>query len=378
MIERIRSPLWVIPLALIPLGLAWGVNALLYDKLGIGRHRGVYDLLRSDEDVFRSTYRSGAEPGGEQGPPVRWIGSAERPAKVAIVGSSPTAYGLVREQALGTEQRLHVEFINLWENIVPIDRFYDRIKMLLSVAKIDVIVVECNYSFANDYMLGYRARVPAFDTPWNPNEAVYDPEILQLERDLGLPADGVGSPQQYRAALDLLTSQLHSNEWLRNRGQPDIYTVRKQTLLDNPLVLSNHTMVYVMQRIARLCRAHGAGLIAYVPPRFDWLLAFAPPETSARLFGSTIVEPATESRRALRLAARLGGFKVLDYDEFLHRRRFFSDALHLNVPGAKAFSRRFFGDLETALAAAGTPSDFTVIRDEAARAGASQEGASSD
>ena len=378
MIERIRSPLWVIPLALIPLGLAWGVNALLYNDLGIGRHRDVYDLLRSDEDVFRSTYRPVAEAGAEQGPPIRWVGTAERPATVAIMGSSPTARALLHEQARGAEQRLHVEFLSLWDAILPLDRFYDRIEMLLSVAKVDVIVVECNYSFANDYMLGYRERVPAFDTPWNPNEAVYDPEILRLEKDLGLPGVSDGSPQKYRAALDLLTRQLHTDQWLSSHGQRDTYEVRQQTLVADPLLLSNDTLVYVMQRIARLCRSHGVGLIAYVPPRFEWLVAFGAPETSSHLFGGMVVEPATESRRALKLAARLGGFKVLDYDEFLHRRRFFRDALHLNIPGAQAFSRRFFGDLENALAARGTPADFTVIQDEAASARASREGAASD
>ncbi len=347
------SSLLVIPLALIPLGIIWSANFLLYTYAGVGSHRNVYDLLRSDEDQMEAILRKVSDNCSESQKlkTPRWVGDADAPSTLVALGSSPTGLALVQAEADSLGKRLHMKLFSLWTHVTPIDRFDDRLRMLLAVSPPDVLLLEVNFTFANDFLIGFREKTETFPGPWNANQAIYNPELLDLERAIGLPADAAGNARRFRIALTQLQHQLNKNQWFEIHGHRTSYEERPLTRVSDPRLLSNHVMVYVLERIARLCRSHGVGLVVWVPPRAAPLVVFGPQG----------LDPAGPSRRALRFAARRWGFKVFDYDGAYKQKRLFRDAIHLNALGAERFSRRFFKDLETFLKGGASDSEYVQI-----------------
>lgn len=351
-----RRELLAIPLALVPLLLAWITSWLLYEQAGIGRHRALYDLLRSDESLLAETFapRAPVETAARE---VRWRGRPKRRANVMIVGTSPTRWGLVREAARPLERALGLEVHKLTTNVAPIDGMLDRVRTIHALEPIDVAVVECSLSFLNDYILGFRDEVEAFKGDWNENVPVYDADVLAMETALGLPEKEPGRPAQHRARVRALKPRLDANLWaVGSEGDRDEFVEHPTSVTDDPRVLECHVASYVLGRVADLCRAEGIGLVVYVPPAYRSLLLYAPQgEDGPRL------DPAPHARRTLRAAARAGGFKVLDYHDFERDRGRFRDAVHLNSIGAARLSERFFADLERVLASAGADVAYEVV-----------------
>lgn len=369
--RRARSYAVSVILSIVPLTLVFAANYYLYAHLGIGVKRDIYDLIRSDESLYREVTGGSAAPSGDPGEtrPARWRGTPEKPANLFFLGSSPTRAAIFPAFADDLEREFNIHTHNMGAIMFAADRYPDYAKMIATKERIDILVVEINAIMASDFALVFKNRWEPGTSNWSGH--FFDPSLRRLYDSIwmtdGAPermlsyGDGVAA---YRFEYDVMSSRLavitgdrrkptdppavssygsHLDRWQEAYGYTDVSPDMSPWLVTNLMMNRSLTL------LAGYCRAEGIGLIIYVPPLDPRIIENRDNECPRAAVSAYF------TRRELQRFSIEHGIQVFDYADFYKDTSLFMDSVHLSNEAAALFSPVIFRDIGEYIASGPAP-----------------------
>jgi len=268
--------------AVIPLAIALTLTWALYVYAGIGKPRALYDVLRSNENLYQSVIASDKETSESHDTyEPKWQGTADEPLTVVFIGTSPTMHGVIPTSANEMEEDLNLRVYNMGRSNWHYYNYYDYVKVIDSLADVDIFVMEYNFALTSDHRLAFKYKQDSWKA------VVYDDRIYDTIRALkkvwSSQDSGPRVPstegfdwtyektktlwQEVSANPDDARVKHYNhkayrsakNAWKRNRGITDIDTE------DIDLIRTNHVALTTIERISDYCTENDIGLVIYVP-----------------------------------------------------------------------------------------------------------------
>lgn len=373
--SRKRSYALSIALAVVPLAILFVANHALYTYAGIGTKRSLYDLVQSDEDLYRSLIDVDLDTGVriDRSAVQRadgWTGTPGHERNLFIIGGSPSKRDIQVRHARALREERDVVTYNVSMFMTPFPRVYDRLRALVDLVRVDVVVVEHHAYYANDFRVSF-GEFCGRGQPW-PGTLIdeelrgirsalrsLEPGLVDREKR-GLKGEIADLARAFRVERDRV--KLALDEALADPERDGAYTTEVKyvskrerwaerfgvadiTATDSPLLESSRLATATLEKILQLCIERDIRLIVYVPPRAPDI-SLAEPGSMPRQEAM-----ARASLSNLEYMASLHGFKVFDYDTCFGDTSPFHDSVHLGRAGADRFSAMFFADIAEFLGA---------------------------